>query len=159
MNDKIKLVKNTPKRLSSIYQCYSNPVYFVTFNTMYRINILDNRNVFDLFVEYALTNLESGRAVGKFMIMPDHIHFFVRLDENSKLSIFVSLMKQFISKNLSNDLNSKKIWQPGFFDHLLRNGESYSEKWHYVMMNPVRYGFVDKSEDWSWQGEITRIEF
>lgn len=23
-------------------------------------------------------------------------------------------------------------WQPGFFDHLLLNSESYSEKWGYV---------------------------
>ncbi len=108
MNNKRKLIKNTPKRLSGIFQCYSNPVYFVTFNTMYRAKILDNKKVLDLFVEYSSINLKSGRAVGKFMIMPDHIHFFVRLNENFKLSVFVSLMKQFISKNLSNDLSSKK---------------------------------------------------
>ena len=29
---------------------------------------------------------------------------------------------------------SKKrpLWQPGFFDHVLRNDESYSQKWEYV---------------------------
>jgi REP-associated tyrosine transposase len=26
----------------------------------------------------------------------------------------------------------RPLWQPGFFDHLLRNDESYSQKWEYV---------------------------
>jgi hypothetical protein len=26
----------------------------------------------------------------------------------------------------------QSVWQREFFDHLLRSGESYSEKWNYV---------------------------
>lgn len=43
MNNKIKQFKNTPKRLSGIFQYYDSPVYFVTFNTMHRAKILDNK--------------------------------------------------------------------------------------------------------------------
>ena len=46
------------------------------------------------------------------------------------------------------------FWQDGFFDHLLRSGESYSKKWQYVFLNPVRAGFVERAEDWSYSGEI-----
>jgi hypothetical protein len=52
----------------------------------------------------------------------------------------------------------KSFWQPGFFDHLLRRDESYSEKWDYVWRNPVRAGLVAKPEDWPYQGEIHVID-
>jgi len=44
-----------------------------------------------------------------------------------------------------------------FFDHLLRNDESYAQKWEYVRENPVRAGLVHCSEDWPYQGEIVYI--
>lgn len=50
-----------------------------------------------------------------------------------------------------------RAWQDGFFDHLLRSGESYSEKWNYVRMNPVRAGLVERPEDWPFAGEIEAL--
>jgi len=41
----------------------------------------------------------------------------------------------------------KSIVAPGFFDHILRNDESYSEKWEYVRENPVRAGLVQRAQD------------
>lgn len=45
-----------------------------------------------------------------------------------------------------------RAWQDGFFDHVLRSSESYSEKWNYVRMNPVRAGLVNNAEDWPFSG-------
>ena len=47
----------------------------------------------------------------------------------------------------------------GFFDHVLRTHESYSEKWEYVRMNSVRAQLSAKIEAWPYQGEIARIPF
>ena len=52
-----------------------------------------------------------------------------------------------------------RAWQDGFFDHLLRNGESYGEKWNYVRMNPVRAGLVAHPEDWPYAGEIEKLSW
>jgi len=49
-------------------------------------------------------------------------------------------------------------WQPGFFDHILRSDESYTEKWNYVRDNPVRAGLVEIADDWPYQGEIVVID-
>ena len=49
---------------------------------------------------------------------------------------------------------SGRAWQTGFFDHVLRSGESYGEKWEYVRMNPVRAGLAARPEDWPYAGEI-----
>jgi len=50
------------------------------------------------------------------------------------------------------------FWQPGFNDHVLRNDESYAQKWEYVFQNPVRGGLVARAEDWPYAGEIIRID-
>jgi putative transposase len=50
------------------------------------------------------------------------------------------------------------IWQRGFFDHVLRNEESYAQKWEYVRDNPVRVGFVSNADDWPYAGEISTID-
>ena len=64
-----------------------------------------------------------------------------------------------LKRNLSKAIRSESPhWQKGFFDHLIRHSESYSEKWQYVEQNPVRAGLVTESEDWPWQGEIVRLE-
>jgi REP element-mobilizing transposase RayT len=50
------------------------------------------------------------------------------------------------------------FWQRRFFDHVLRNDESYAQKWNYVRENPVRAGLVAKAEDWPYAGEIIPID-
>ena len=45
------------------------------------------------------------------------------------------------------------LWQPEFFDHLLRTPASYGEKWNYVRENPVRAGLVQRAQDWPYAGE------
>jgi hypothetical protein len=51
-----------------------------------------------------------------------------------------------------------QVWQEGFFDHLLRTNNSYSQKWNYVRENPVRAGLVKSAADWPYQGEIVYID-
>jgi len=86
-----------------------------------------------------------------------HLHFFVRGDQNFVLGNWVKGLKRAILKAFPNE-KDHSLWQPGFFDHLLRNDESYAQKWEYVRENPVRAGLVHCSEDWPYQGEIVYID-
>jgi REP element-mobilizing transposase RayT len=150
-------IKKTPSRLDQVFSHYDPPLYFVTFNTQSRRPLLARQEVFDVFVAYARKNVEAGRAVGRFVIMPDHIHLFVRIGSDSRLNDFIRLLKQALTKELRRMNITGDIWQPGFFDRLLRHSESYSQKWSYVRQNPVRAGLVSTPDEWSWQGEIVRI--
>ena len=53
---------------------------------------------------------------------------------------------------------SRELWQPGFFDHVLRSDESYNEKWNCGKENPVRAGLVQIASEWPYQGEIVIID-
>ena len=91
--------------------------------------------------------------------MPDHVHLFVALDPDKTLSVWIKSLKNSVSKALRCLRVSSPHWQKGFFDHVLRSSESYSQKWEYVRDNPVRAGLVRTWEDWLYSGEIWRIEY
>jgi len=90
------------------------------------------------------------------MIMPDHLHLFVRGSADFELGQWIRMLKRTLSAAISA---APPHWQPGFFDHLMRNGESYSEKWNYVWQNPVRANLIAEPMEWPYQGEIGYLPY
>jgi putative transposase len=145
-----------PHRLSQVFQSYDSPIYFVTFCTADRKSMLATPAVHDAFLKYAQKAEPRGIAIGRYVIMPDHIHCFIRMAPQHTLGTTVRMMKRALSKGIEEPMPH---WQPGFFDHLLRHSESYSEKWNYVYQNPVRAELVERAEDWAFQGEGVLIRY
>ena len=106
-------------------------------------------------IAFARIGEPRGIGVGRYVIMPDHIHLFVRGHIDFVLREWIRLLKRKLSESISI---APPHWQSGFFDHLIRNSESYSQKWEYVRDNPVRAGLVKAYDDWPYQGEIFRLE-
>ncbi|MFA6561842.1 MAG: hypothetical protein WCV00_08035 [Verrucomicrobiia bacterium] len=188
----LRKIKGRPPRLHGVFQIYDPPLYFVTFNTLFRQSLLANDHVHAAFCDYGQRGNQLGKAfIGRYVIMPNHVHLFVRLAPEVTLEVWESGLKKALSRavvtGVSPDratptsfakasgaeasgetpdtttlragaaIRADQIWQPGFFDHLIRNTESYSEKWNYVRENPVRAGLVERAEDWPYQGEIVTL--
>jgi REP element-mobilizing transposase RayT len=149
--------RRKPPRLERIFQ-HDAPLYFVTMVTWQRQTLLAQEVAHAGFVAHARRQAKMGVAVGRYMLMPDHAHFFIRIGHEHKLGTSVKHLKESVTKALRVDAPGLRVWQPGLFDHLLRADESYAEKWAYVRMNPVRAGLVDDPDDWLYQGEIVRID-
>lgn len=147
-----------PPRLPLIFHAVDSPLYFVTFCTARRAELLAKDAVHSALRRYAEEGSRRGVAVGRYVIMPDPVHLFVRGGHELRLSYWVRGLRRAISAALRAEGVEGRVWQEGFFDHLLRNSESYAEKWHYVRENPVRKGLVTRSEDWLYAGEIVRID-
>lgn len=138
------------------------PIYFVTTCTHDRRKILASTGVAHIVSEeLRVAHLRHGWAIGRYVIMPDHVHFFCAAELNAKtLPTFLQAWKQWTSKRIARELNcSQPVWQEEFFDHVLRSAESYGQKWDYVRENPVRAGLVSRADEWPWQGEIERLSF
>jgi len=157
--------KGTPPRLDIVLLRF--PLYFVTFNTLMRVRLLDDPDIQDAFEAYAYRGVDLGAAVGRYVLMPDHVHLFVRIAEKMQLSQWMKGLKRHLDKVLVKQGHTppqvpntklQSFWQPGFFDHVLRSDESYQEKWIYVSENPIHAGLVERVEDWPYQGEIVRID-
>jgi putative transposase len=136
------------------------PIYFITTCTFKRHPLLASREVAEILVdEWQHSHNRHGWAIGRYVIMPNHVHFFCSAELGVKtLPIFMQAWKQWTSKRMARELKlSGKIWQEEFFDHVLRTSESYSQKWEYVRENPVRAALVNNSDEWPWQGEVESL--
>jgi putative transposase len=164
-----RVIKGKPPRLELIFQRFDAPVYFVTFNTHQRQHILASAAVQDAFVDYCRRAQQFRIGVGRYVIMPDHVHLFVCFGAECEITLsdWIKGLKRGLDRVLAasgsepvrlRGQNLASFWQPGFHDHLLRSDESYSAKWDYVFQNPVRAGLVSCPEEWPYSGEIVRID-
>jgi len=87
-----------------------------------------------------------------YVILPDHFHWLMRVD--NKRGNFSEAM-QSIKRNFT--LNYKKahqvkaslnLWQPRFWDHVIRNEHDLERHFDYIHWNPVKHGYVEYPEDW-----------
>jgi REP-associated tyrosine transposase len=157
-----KRAQACPRRPPRLQELFSNrqPFYFVTFNTYKRLHLLARPEIHDAFRDFCCWAEERGIAAGRYVLMPDHVHLFVFISEQDiTLEKWIQSLRSVIGKKLIRLGIEKPHWQEGFFDHLLRSSESYSEKWEYVRMNPVRAGLSKIPEDWPYQGEIMSLPF
>ena len=136
-----------------------SPIYFLTLNTHERRRVLANRSIHETFLAFCLRAQRHGVFVGRYVLMPDHIHLFATFaPEAICLSLWVKSLKNSMSKRLNETCVDAPHWQKGFFDHVLRSDVSYSQKWEYVRLNPLRAGLVINSDDWEFQGKICDLE-
>ncbi|SVD21392.1 uncharacterized protein METZ01_LOCUS374246 [marine metagenome] len=83
------------------------------------------------------------------VIMPDHIHFMLRLGDVASLSDVMHSFTSHTAKAI-NRLNewSGTFWQEGFYDHAIRHNRAFDQHLNYIAENAVRKRFVDSVEDW-----------
>jgi REP element-mobilizing transposase RayT len=107
-----------------------------------------------------MTSPQLARVwVGRYVLMPDHIHIFIATENLRNLSRWVGSLKKYFAAHWRRAGSEGPFWQKGFFDHLLRSEESYQEKWEYVRRNPVRAGLVTHPDEWPFCGEIERLRW
>lgn len=97
-------------------------------------------NEYGKLVNYAIETIPKcypNISVDKHIIMPNHIHMIVVINEQNPqktLSTVVGQMKRWVSKQIG-----ESIWQKTFHDHVIRDEEEYLIKWNYIDTNPSRW--------------------
>jgi putative transposase len=150
------------RHLAHLAPLAATPLVFLTVTTHDRRRILGCREAHEELAAIWTRSAEhDGWFVGNYVIMPDHIHLFVRSAwESRRLSDWVGMWKSVSSRTLGRRLGLEgHVWQAEYFDRFLRSGESYSEKWEYVEQNPVRAGLVANAVDWPFKGQIHELRF
>lgn len=97
-------------------------------------------------------------AVGRYVLMPDHLHLFCAPRQGASLSSWMHFWKSLTARHWPGGV-ARPLWQRDFWDTQLRSATSYQEKWEYVRWNPVRHGFACHPDAWPYQGEMTSIEW
>jgi putative transposase len=136
------------KRLPHEFPLWVDPNeenYFLTICCRTRgVNWLAYPNIAEKLFE----TVEHRNTIGVWyvhlaVLMPDHVHLLVSFPETEKrMQIIVSKWKEWTAKTL------KIEWQRDFFEHRLRQEESFREKADYILANPVRAGLAKEPEEW-----------
>ncbi len=134
-------------------------IVFVTICTVDRKPLLARDWVHHLLLE-AWTDPANHWAVGRYVLLPDHLHLFCAPARPDALDLrrWVVYWKSLVS-NRWRDTAEHPIWLPDLWDRQLRTGESYDSKWNYVKQNPVRHGLTPDAEAWPYQGELYRLDW
>jgi len=149
-----------PPRLSRLDRIFPGlSIYFITFCTTHRRSLLANPQIHHAFRSFCEDAKTRQVWVGRYVIMPDHFHFFIDCGEETSLSDWMKALKGTLSKTLRAAGHQAPYWQKGFFDHLVRSESSYEAKWRYTRENPVRASLVAMAKDWPYQGQIAPLPF
>ena len=132
-------------------------IIFVTTCTAKRRQVLASASAHEAIVTAWCA--ASTWLVGRYVIMPDHIHLFCApngLDAPS-LGHWMRLWKSLVTRSMGEP--SGALWQRHHWDRRFRSGENYGDKWEYVRSNPVRHGYIADADDWPYQGELNVLRW
>jgi putative transposase len=80
--------------------------------------------------------------------MPEHVHLLLSEPERRTLAQAIQALKVSVAKKISQQ--REPFWQKRYYDHNVRNYESFVGKLRYIHRNPVARGLVERPEDWPW---------
>ena len=146
--------RKRPIHLPNVERHNQPVILFVSVCTHVRKPVLADDKMHEVLKE--VWRKSRQYLVGRYVIMPDHIHLFcapaVRDSEN--VSSWAAFWKRLVSREFPE---LKPLWQRDCWDTQLRDANHYDEKWLYVRNNPVRKELVDDSDDWPYQGCMNEL--
>jgi len=80
--------------------------------------------------------------------MPDHIHAMWQLPENdADFPLRWRLIKHFMTRRARTQ---EIIWQKRYWEHWIHDQDDYNRHLDYVHINPVKHGYVNAPEQWTY---------
>ena len=94
--------------------------------------------------------IRNVKEIEKYVIMPDHIHLIIRIENGTmwassptkSISSIVRSIKTLTTKEIG-----KSIWQRSYYDHIIRDQNDYNEIWEYIEYNPKKWIEAHKTQD------------
>ena len=142
------LPQRKPNRLPG-YDYGQNGAYFITVCTVDRKRILSDIVGDDAHIvpkpigEVVEKYIRNAPEIEKYVIMPDHIHMIIRLDDGAmraspptknRVAGIVRSIKALTTKEVG-----EAVFQRSYYDHVIRNQEDYVALAEYIQTNPLRW--------------------
>ena len=91
--------------------------------------------------------------IDKFVIMPDHIHMLLRIsgtgNPSPTLGNVIGWYKYQVTKkiNQARNVQSMRVFQRSYYDHVIRNQRDYNETWEYIENNPKAWAIKKQGSE------------
>ena len=90
-----------------------------------------------------------------YCAMPDHVHLLAQARRSGcDLKTFVAAFKQRSAFDYARCCN-RRLWQPRYYEHILRRGEDLEDVVLYIWNNPVRAGICARAVEYPFSGSTT----
>ena len=83
-----------------------------------------------------------------FVVMPDHLHLLLTVYDEMSIEKAMQLIKGRFSYRLSHESGfTGEVWQRGFTEVQVMNGESFEKHRQYIAQNPVKAGIAPSADE------------
>ena len=108
--------------------------------------ILDNVDLLWEAVDSA--HMKDDFDLIAWAILPDHFHFLLDV-KNSNISNIMQRTKLSYSMRFRKRYGSNgKVWQRGFWDHIIRDEKDLNNHLNYIHYNPVKHNLAKCPHEW-----------
>ncbi len=129
-----------------------NRSYFFTVVTYNRNKLFSNeRNIQLLKNAFRYVQQRKPFKIDAICILPDHFHCIWTMTGDSNYSIRWQMIKTDFSRQYRHkkpEIKQKKLWQPRFWEHVLRDQDDFHRHIDYIHYNPVKHGLVESAGKW-----------
>jgi putative transposase len=89
-----------------------------------------------------------------YCVMPTHLHLLLR-PNNQDLATIMSAIKATMNTRIIHGRKTRvSIWQPKYFDNIIRRVRDFWAKLEYIHNNPVAAGLVATPREWRWSSYV-----
>ncbi len=129
----------------------SNAVYMVTGAILHKHHLLMDDSRKNLFCQTLFERAElHGWQPEAWAVLGNHYHFVAQAPERaSTLALLIKQIHSITARSL-NQLDGtpgRQVWY-NYWDSCITYETSYFARLHYVHLNPVKHGIVDKAENY-----------
>jgi len=97
---------------------------------------------------------QESFAVWAYCFMPDHLHLLIEgRSSDANLRRFVALLKQ-KTNYWFKGIYGEKLWEPNYYERVLRDDEATLAIARYIFRNPVRKGIVEDYSSYPYSGSF-----
>lgn len=84
-----------------------------------------------------------------WVVMPNHVHVLIETVSGFPLPMIIQGWKSFTAKEGNRLLGlTGRLWQPEYFDRVIRDETHWMSAVEYIHQNPVKAGLVKSAEEW-----------
>lgn len=131
--------------------------YFVTASAYVHQNLFQRSESADLLLATIIRNRDKGEFfLHEFVIMPNHMHLLLTVDDDHAIGRAVQLIKGGFSHAVG-PFKVKAVWQPSYYEHRVRDEVEYDRIRRYIHENPVRRHLVAAAEDYPYSSARTLV--
>ena len=131
--------------------------YFITASAYMHQNLFQRTETADLLLVTLFRYRDADEfLVHEFVVMPNHIHLLLSVDDDHAIGRAVQMIKGGFSFAMGKaGLKLKAAWQPSYYEHRVRDAEEYGRMRAYIRDNPVRRGLVRTAGEYPYSSART----